>query len=126
MKRRWFPLAVLAGVVLMGCGGIEDVPAPESPATVTAALVACTATCSDGSTLSCTGATCTASEGNYVTCDGVRQNCPIISECTSARSCEGTHGRTCFEPRTRVDCCSVNNLPGVCVCGATKWACISP
>ncbi|WP_224249326.1 hypothetical protein [Hyalangium gracile] len=125
MKRRWFPLVVLAGVVLMGCGGIEEVPAQQSLATVESALVTCTATCGDGSTLSCTGETCTASDNFHVTCDGVRQDCPTPpTECTTRRSCEATNGRSCYEPRARLDCCTAEETPGICVCGASRWACI--
>ncbi|MFP2904588.1 hypothetical protein ACLESD_05935 [Pyxidicoccus sp. 3LFB2] len=69
-------IAALSCAVLIGCGGTEAPADSQALESAESALVTCSATCANGSTLSCTGNSCSAENDSYVQCDGNYQHCP--------------------------------------------------
>lgn len=123
MNRRWVSLAVLAGIFLVGCGGVEPASEPESLGTVSSELVSCSAYCSvTGTTLSCTGNACGASNDNWVQCDGNYQYCPT-STCTANTMCDNWPGVECSPNKSRLACCNLDGTESSCVCMNGQWVC---
>ncbi len=92
-----------------------EIPPPSQQAT-------CTATCGDGSNVTCTGNTCTAvnqdcstDSGGYVDCDGTRTSCPVCpASCTfreCRQGCSFCRNIGCFS-----DCLSVVTCECDCIC----------
>ncbi|WP_257455221.1 hypothetical protein [Archangium lipolyticum] len=75
MMRGWLAAVALAGAALVGCGGTEAEVDTEAPGSTSSALVTCSSTCSNGTTISCSGESCSASNGSYVQCDGTYKYC---------------------------------------------------
>lgn len=122
MKLRWFPLVMLVGAVLAGCGGIE--PAPEETLGSTEqALVTCSASCAySGTTISCQGVSCSAQNGSYVQCDGSYTYCPAPPACTGGY-CESLHGTSCSPNGSQRSCCFPDDSQGGCICSNGTWIC---
>jgi hypothetical protein len=120
MKQRWFPLVMLVGVVLVGCGG--TVPAPEEKfASTEQELVTCSTSCAvTGATISCQGTSCSAQNGSYVQCDGNYTYCP--DTCTGS-TCEALHGTSCSPNGAQRDCCFPDGTTGGCFCSKGQWIC---
>ncbi len=121
MKQRWFPLVVLVGVVLVGCGGIEAAP-EEKLASTEQTLVTCSTHCDSGTTISCQGSSCSAQNGSYVQCDGSYTYCPVPDYC-SGTACEAVHGTYCSVNGSQRGCCSPDGTEGGCFCSKNKWIC---
>ena len=66
-------LTVFVVPVLVACGGLEPVEAPEL-GQESSALVTCSQTCPNGSTVSCEGNTCSV-QADSVECDGFYNIC---------------------------------------------------
>lgn len=126
MKRSLIAMAAFVSVSLLGCGlPTVDTEAEELEA-VSQELVTCTATCSGGQTVSCTGTTCSATEYQGVTCDGVFTSCSGTSTCLpSLPTCDSFYGKTCKPAGTRQYCCDAGSIVSYCICSSTnKWLCV--
>ena len=124
MNRRGLSLVVLVGAVLMGCGGTEAAPAEEELGSVSEALVTCSATCPDTSTVSCTGTTCSATQNSHVTCDGVTTACPQPpTECDGLQPCSELQYDTCIGREQRACCNSDGYTQGTCRCSLGAFTC---
>lgn len=110
MMRGWFAVATLAGAVFLGCGGTEAVADPETPGSAESALVTCSATCPNGSTLTCTGFSCSAQNNSHVECDGSYQYCP-----TAPSNCQWF---TATSYASSDDACNEARQQGAAYCAA--------
>ncbi len=120
MKHSLAVTAVLLSLSLLGCGGPVSGPtmAPEAvsesgeSATVSQ-FGTCTALCSGGQTVSCSGSTCSQTDYQGVTCDGAFTACPPAPACTGYPSCSTLVGKRCFiegEPQPCCDGASTSEL----------------
>ncbi|NTX06373.1 hypothetical protein HUA74_30375 [Myxococcus sp. CA051A] len=123
-------LTVLSALVVSGllaCGGTEAVEALEPLAQEESALETCTTTCSNGSTVSCTGTTCNTYPGESVECDGLHKICPISlpSICLQPNSsCLSLAGKACSPAGSGTRSCCINRRVGNCFCTIQGvWAC---
>ena len=121
MRRALVTIGLLVVVFLAAWGGPR----------VASATQTCTATCSGGSTLSCTVATGTCSSASgTVTCCGQTHDCVAINAYDACRNnCSNQHD-TCINHCTVRDPCvtNCNNALRTCWnnCGAhptTSWSC---
>ncbi len=113
---------------LVACGGTEAVETPlaeEMLGEESSALVTCSASCPDGSTVSCTGATCSATEGSHVECDGFRNICVNFPPlCTSTNRCSRLAGLPCSPVGASRSCCLPGHPNPNCFCTIQGvWAC---
>lgn len=127
MKHSVIVMAAFVGFSLLGCGG----PTVESEelGEVSQELTTCSATCSGGQTVSCTGTTCSATQYSGVTCDGVFTPCPSTypppPTCDHAPvSCYDIQGDKCFGSGTssRRNCCD-GEYNSWCVCSSGRYVC---
>ncbi|WP_426756913.1 hypothetical protein [Myxococcus sp. Y35] len=133
MKQTFAVLAAVIASTLVACGGVEPVETQEQLGEDSSALVSCSTSCSDGSTLSCTGTTCSAADGDHVQCNGNYQYCqvsppPPPPDCTNPRDmCVNINGTRCATPGTSRDCCVPGVPTGGCFCRSNgTWICTIP
>ncbi|QSQ27261.1 hypothetical protein JY651_21120 [Pyxidicoccus parkwayensis] len=115
-------LTVLVVPVLVACGGVEPVEAPELEQQ-SSALVTCSQTCSNGSTVSCEGNTCSV-QADSVECDGFYHICaPSIPLC-GLNSCSRLAGKACSPVGGSRSCCLPGHPNPNCFCTPLGvWAC---
>ncbi|MCP3169823.1 hypothetical protein [Myxococcus qinghaiensis] len=123
-------LTVLSALVVSGllaCGGTDAVEAQEPLAQEESALVTCTTTCPNGTTVSCQGNTCNTYPGESVECDGFHNICPISlpSICLQPQSaCSTVAGKPCAPAGSGTRSCCINRRVGNCFCTIQGvWAC---
>ncbi|MFP2958646.1 hypothetical protein ACLEPN_12550 [Myxococcus sp. 1LA] len=131
MKQTFAVLAALAVSTLVACGGVEAVEPREELGQESSALVSCSTSCSNGTTLSCTGTTCSASDQDFVQCNGNYQYCPPPEpppDCTNPRDmCVNINNTRCATPGTSRDCCVPGIPTGGCFCRSNgTWICTIP
>jgi hypothetical protein len=128
MKQALLAMAVVASLSLLGCGGAVAEEKPEPLAVSEQEVVTCSASCTDGSTVSCSGTTCSATQNQGVTCDGVTTSCPPPPppSCDpSLPRCENLQGQACWPRGTRKDCCLMDGWPSWCSCSpSAQWTCV--
>ncbi|WP_338870981.1 hypothetical protein [Myxococcus stipitatus] len=125
MKLCWSVLSALVLSGLLACGGTEAPEASDSLVQESSALVTCSTTCSNGSTVSCSGNTCSTIPGESVECDGFYRICVPDSACLFAGSaCSSLAGKPCSPVGGERTCCINRKPTGNCYCmvGGT-WAC---
>ncbi|MFY2558280.1 hypothetical protein ACN469_11655 [Corallococcus terminator] len=112
MKHSLAVTAVLLSLSLLGCGGPVSEPALEPEAvsesgesSTVSQFGTCTAQCSGGQTVSCSGNTCSQTDYQGVTCDGVFTACPSSPACTGHISCSVLVGKRCFIEGETQPCC---------------------
>jgi hypothetical protein len=113
-------MAAFVSLSLLGCGGptIAE-PGAEEFSAVSQEVTTCTASCSGGQTVSCSGNTCSAVDYDGVTCDGVYTACPVPTCAdTSLPQCDSLAGRLCANPGGYTSCCD-EGVESYCVCSRT-------
>ncbi|MFP2907815.1 hypothetical protein ACLESD_22760 [Pyxidicoccus sp. 3LFB2] len=126
MKRSMVVMAVFLGLSLVGCGGAvseaEGEAAPvsgeESSGTVSQ-FATCTALCSGGGSVSCTGNTCSSTNYQGVTCDGVFKSCG--PSCSGYPTCDSIAGTLCSVEGAERLCCS-GGATGSLICGRNSFS----
>ncbi|NNB94099.1 hypothetical protein HI113_09300 [Corallococcus exiguus] len=116
-------LTVLVVPVLVACGGLEPVEAPELEQQ-SSALVTCSQTCPDGSTVSCEGNTCSV-QADSVECDGFYNIClPSTPICGLNNRCSRLAGTPCSPVGGSRSCCLPGHPNPNCFCTPLGvWAC---
>ncbi|MBN8226858.1 hypothetical protein JYK02_04965 [Corallococcus macrosporus] len=120
MKLSLAAMVTLVGISLLGCGGpaLEDTMAPEAEARTVSQFGTCTAACSGGTSVSCTGATCSSTDYQGVTCDGVLTACP--STCAGLPSCSLYVNLRCTTPGATKECCNAtSHQPNSLLCSGS-------
>lgn len=121
MTRSLVVMAAFVGLSLLGCGGATEASGPEAGelSAVSQEVTTCTATCSGGQTVSCTGNACSALDNDGVTCDGVYTPCPVPTCANTALpQCSTLAGRLCTNPGGYNYCCD-EGVETYCVCTRT-------
>lgn len=116
-------LMVLVVPVLVACGGVEPVEEPEL-GQESSALVTCSQTCPNGSTVSCEGNTCSV-QANSVLCDGIYRIClTSIPICGTNNRCSKLAGTPCSPVGASRSCCLTGHPNPNCFCTPLgTWAC---
>jgi hypothetical protein len=113
-------LASVSALFILGCGGTSadpDSPLNSSQGSGSVHEQAlCSARCTGGPSISCSGSTCQAFDYQYVICDGTRTNCPAPPPiCSATYSCESGPTLSC----TGTQCRQLNPL-SIKVCGGVE------
>lgn len=126
VHRSLLVMAAFVSLSLLGCGGSTATTESEELSSAAQELTTCTATCSGGQTVSCSGTTCSAVDNSGVTCDGVSTACPPPTCAnTSLPQCSTLAGRLCTTQGASQDCCD-EGQESYCVCTRTipaRWNC---
>jgi hypothetical protein len=127
MKRSMVVMAVFLGLSLMACGGtmsdaeLEPGSAPERGEESTVSQFAtCTAVCSGGGSVSCTGTPCSSADGQGVTCNGVFTPCPAAG-CTGLPACSSLANTRCYTEGEIAPCCAGSFTSDVTCSMSTKF-----
>jgi hypothetical protein len=126
MKRSFVVMAAFISLSLLGCGGpvseVEsEVAAPETEETsgTVSQFATCTALCSGGGSVSCTGTTCSSTNYQGVTCDGVFKSCG--PSCSGYPTCDSIAGTLCSVEGAERLCCS-GSATGSLICGRNSFS----
>ncbi len=129
MKRSFIAMAAVVSVTLLGCGVPAAQDEAESPESSTVSQQAvCTAVCSGGTSVSCSGTTCSSTNYQGVTCNGVFTPCPTTSSCAPGLpTCQSMQGMSCRPVGATQECCW-GTYSELCSCNSTgsfsgKWGC---
>lgn len=132
MKRALFAMVAVVSVTLLGCGGPAVVEEPESTeAPEVSQQAVCTAVCSGGTSVSCSGTTCSSTDYQGVTCNGVFKACPATGPgcAPGLPTCQSLQGLSCRPVGANQECCW-GTYSEICSCNAVttgstygKWGC---
>lgn len=125
MKRSLVVMAAFLGLSLLGCGGPvaepEAAPVPASGEESTVSQFAtCTALCTGGGSVSCSGTTCSSTNYQGVTCNGVFTPCP--STCSGYPTCDSLAGTLCSVEGAEQYCCSTGGGTNLLTCGRNSFS----
>ncbi len=131
MKRTLFAMAAVVSITLLGCGGSAALEEAESTENQTVSQQAvCTAVCSGGTSVSCSGTTCSSTNYQGVTCNGVFTPCPTTSSCAPGLpTCQSLQLKFCSPVGATKECCW-GSYSEICSCNSTgstasgKWGCL--
>jgi hypothetical protein len=106
MSQQWLRSCFVASVsalFILGCGGtVIPAATPSINEGSVQAQAWCSAKCSGGTSISCSGSTCQAVDYQYVICDGVRTNCPSPPpNCSATFYCESGPTLSCSGTQCR-------------------------